>query len=207
MTIILTEYYLCPLWHSVKFSMSSLSICYEQRTVLNDSRGIKVKKMGLSGLLHCTTPGAATTTQSCATQWPWACPQSYHQMFQQLQMQDRTTRRKVPTTRRQQEGERERQKGRKRERERKRECASEPNHTCEVPERKRKKGGCEVILEGRAPWAVTVMMTEMAAAAGKAQQGLLSVSAHTDPHVHTHIQSVLKTAPQDRVQMSSIPYS
>lgn len=40
-----------------------------------------------------------------------------------------------------------RESGRERERER----ASEPNHTCEVPERKRKKGGCEVILEGRAP--------------------------------------------------------
>lgn len=62
-------------------------------------------------------------------------------------MQDRTIRRKVQTTRREQKGEKEeeRQNGRKGEREKKKkgekERASECNHTGEVQERKRKNDG------------------------------------------------------------------
>ena len=83
--------------------------------------------------------------QTRATQWPWTCPRSYNQVFQQLQVQGRNTRRKVQTTRREPESEEEeeRQKGREREagekrEETERERASEYNHIEEVQERKTK---------------------------------------------------------------------
>lgn len=66
--------------------------------------------------------------QTCSTPGPWTCPQSYNRVFQQLQMQDRTTRRKVQTIRREQEAEEEWGGRREKERNRERETASEHNH-------------------------------------------------------------------------------
>lgn len=37
MTSILTEYYFCSLWHSIKFNISSLGIWYVQSMILSDS--------------------------------------------------------------------------------------------------------------------------------------------------------------------------
>lgn len=131
------ECYLCPLWHSIKFNTSSLSICYVQGTVLNDS-GAQIR-WGLSRLLHYTPPGAPTA-RSYAAQWPWTCPQSYSQMFQQLQMKDKTTRKKyklpeeskrVRKSRRERRGGgREREEGKQGEKGRERETGSlwAPSH-------------------------------------------------------------------------------
>lgn len=52
------ECYLCPLQHSIKFNTPSLSICYVQGTVLNDS-GAEIRRAS-SGLLHYTAPGPPT---------------------------------------------------------------------------------------------------------------------------------------------------
>lgn len=46
-TITRMEYYLCPVWHSTKVSMSSLAICYMLCWVLSDSGELRIDKMGL----------------------------------------------------------------------------------------------------------------------------------------------------------------
>lgn len=81
--------------------------------------------------------------QTCATQRPRTCPQSYHRVFQQLQVQDRTTRRKVQTTRREPESEEEeeRQKGRETEAgEKRKETEKERKEVSVITLRRQRKG-------------------------------------------------------------------
>ena len=175
--------------------MSSQSTCYVQCTILSDSRGIR---WALSGLLHSTTPGAPTTTQSWATQWPWTCPQLSSDITTATNARELPGKRyKLPEndkTVRRRKG-----KGQR---------TSECNHTAEIGEKKKKRWSFRWLWkDGHNVSNGNNENNCDGSSQGNRRQVVLSASAHTDPHAHTHNQGVLTTTPQIRFQMSSGPYS
>lgn len=173
--------------------MSSQSTCYVQCTILSDSRGIR---WAFSGLLHPTTPGAPTTTQSWATQWPWTCP------WLSPDVSTATNAKELPEERYKLPEDNQRVRGTKG----KREHTSECNQTGETEKQKRRWSFRWLWKDGHNVSNSNNENNSDGSSQGNRRQVVLSASAHTDPHVHTHNQGVLTTTPQIRFLMSLVPF-